>query len=442
MSKVKTEKKDSTHNPLGNYFGYFNTLLDTKLAKSLKLRELTEKIVYQGTYNASKLSSARVFKGSGKKKGERLQSKKPSDLFDLNYTEEQQMIRDSIVELANRMRIAAEHADEKFEIDRELWDEFNALELTYMLIPESLGGVMQEKSTVTQMLIAETLAYGDIGQAVAFLSRHSVINALVQWGNEDQQKELIPEFLSEKVPVVSTAVNEPVSLFNPYELTTTAVKSNGKIILNGKKNMVALAESAGYFLVAADLQGKGPQLFIVDNHLKGMEVKAQKGMGLNTAQLGEINFNNVEIDASSQLGGDEGLPYKDFINLSKLGWCAMAVGGCQAVLDYVIPYTNDRYAFGEPISNRQAVAFMIADMKIEVDGMRLLIQRAVSRAEQGLDFEREAYLAHVMCSDKSMQIGSNGVQLLGGHGYIRDYPVQRWYRDLRAVALCYNGIHL
>lgn len=442
MSKVKTGKKDSTHNPLGKYFGYFNTLLDTKLAKSLKLRELTEKIVYQGTYNAIKIANARVFKGSGKKKGERLQAKPATDLFNLNYTEEQLMIKESLVQLANKMRIAAEHIDEEYQINQELWDEFNALELTYMLVPESLGGVMQEKSTVTQMLMAETLAYGDVGQALAFLSRHSVVNAIVQWGNEAQQTELIPEFLSGQPPMVSTAVNEPVALFNPYQLSTKAEIAGDKIVLNGRKNMVPLAEASAYFLVAADLQGKGPQIFIVDNHLKGMQVSEQKGMGLNAAQLGEIVFNNVEIDISAQLGGEAGVNYEEFIHLSKLGWCALAVGGCQAVLDYVIPYCNDRYAFGEPISNRQAVAFMNADMKIETDGMRLLTQRAVSRAEQGLDFGREAYLAHVFCSDKSMKIGTDGVQLLGGHGYIRDYPVQRWYRDLRAVAISYNGIHL
>ena len=101
-----------------------------------------------------------------------------------------------------------------------------------------------------------------------------------------------------------------------------------------------------------------------------------------------------------------------------------------------------RFAFGEPISNRQAVAFMIADIKIELESMRMLTQRATAKAEQGLDFAREVYLAHIMCSEKGMQIGSNGVQPLGGHGFIRDFPVERWYRDLRAVAIAANGLHL
>jgi len=110
------------------------------------------------------------------------------------------------------------------------------------------------------------------------------------------------------------------------------------------------------------------------------------------------------------------------------------------VLDYVIPYCNDRKAFGEPISNRQAVAFMVADIAVELDGMRLLTWRAASRAEQGLPFAREAFLARVLCAEKGMQIGTNGVQLLGGHGFTKEHPVERWYRDLRAISLMEGGV--
>jgi alkylation response protein AidB-like acyl-CoA dehydrogenase len=105
------------------------------------------------------------------------------------------------------------------------------------------------------------------------------------------------------------------------------------------------------------------------------------------------------------------------------------------VLDHVIPYVNGRSAFGEPISNRQAVAFAVADIAIESDGMRLATYRAASRADQGKDFAREAQLARRLCAAKGMRIGSDGVQLLGGHGYVKDHPVERWYRDLRAIGV-------
>jgi alkylation response protein AidB-like acyl-CoA dehydrogenase len=206
--------------------------------------------------------------------------------------------------------------------------------------------------------------------------------------------------------------------------------------------MIPLGESASYFLVAAMTPDRGPQIFIVENNCQGLQIQRDQYMGLNTAEMCELNFDHIKLPESAMLGGSNGINYPEFISFCKLGWCAMSVGCCQALLDYVIQYANDRFAFGEPISHRQAVAFMIADIKIELESMRILTQRATARAEQGLPFEKEAYLAHVLCSDKSMQIGSNGVQLLGGHGYIKDFPVERWYRDLRAVAMAANGLHL
>ena len=126
--------------------------------------------------------------------------------------------------------------------------------------------------------------------------------------------------------------------------------------------------------------------------------------------------------------------------LARLGWCALAVGTGQAVLDYVIPYVNERKAFGEPISNRQAVAFTVANVAIELDGMRLATYRAASRVDQGLPFAREVALARRLCAERGMVIGFDGVQLLGGHGYVKEYPVERWYRDLRAAGVMEGGL--
>jgi len=111
------------------------------------------------------------------------------------------------------------------------------------------------------------------------------------------------------------------------------------------------------------------------------------------------------------------------------------VGTSKAVLDYVIPYVNERVAFGEPISNRQGVAFKVADLAIELEGMRLLTYRAASRAAQGKACARDTALARRLCGEKGMIIGSDGVQLLGGHGFVKEHPVERWYRDLRAIGM-------
>ncbi|MFI7938980.1 acyl-CoA dehydrogenase family protein, partial [Acinetobacter baumannii] len=139
--------------------------------------------------------------------------------------------------------------------------------------------------------------------------------------------------------------------------------------------------------------------------------------------------------------GTTDFDYTAFLDLGNLMWCAMAVGTCEAVKAYCIKYANERTAFGEPISHRQSVAFMIADMAIEIDAMRMLILNAASLAEAGKPFHREAYLARLLCAEKSMKIGTDGVQILGGHGFTKEHPVERWYRDLRATAILHSGLH-
>jgi alkylation response protein AidB-like acyl-CoA dehydrogenase len=145
----------------------------------------------------------------------------------------------------------------------------------------------------------------------------------------------------------------------------------------------------------------------------------------------------VSVPLTARLGEDAATDadYSEAIALARLGWSALAVGTAHAVLDYVVPYVKEREAFGEPIARRQAVAFMCADIAIELDGLRLITWRGAARAEQGLPFAREAALAKRFSTDKGMRIGLDGVQLLGGHGFTKEHPVERWYRDLRAIGV-------
>ena len=143
----------------------------------------------------------------------------------------------------------------------------------------------------------------------------------------------------------------------------------------------------------------------------------------------------MKLPAGALLGEADPEVYAQAVSLARIGWCSLAMGCGRAVLDYVIPYVKDRTAFGEPISNRQGVAFTVSNIAIELDGMRLATLRAAARADAGLPFAREATLARRLCAERGMQIGSDGVQMLGGHGYVKEHPVERWYRDLRATGL-------
>ena len=219
------------------------------------------------------------------------------------------------------------------------------------------------------------------------------------------------------------------------QLKTKAQLINGQYLLNGEKTLVILGETADLFLVSAEFQGR-PDVFVVK---RNSSITAQKSpaMGLKATETMTLQFQNTPAERL----GDEDFDYSAFLDLGNLMWCAMAVGTCEAVKAYCIGYANDRTAFGEPISHRQSVAFMIADMAIEIDAMRMLILNAASLAEAGQPFHREAYLARLLCAEKSMKIGTDGVQILGGHGFTKEHPVERWYRDLRATAILHSGLH-
>lgn len=192
-------------------------------------------------------------------------------------------------------------------------------------------------------------------------------------------------------------------------------------------------------LVGAMLDGT-PALFLVESSAAGVTVESEPSMGVRAARLGRLLLDDVRVGGIALLGDERGQAYRDAVRLARLGWCALAVGTAQAVLDYVIPYVNERQAFGEPISNRQSVAFMVANIGIELQAMRLVTYRAASRAAQGKPFAREVALARRLCAEKGMQIGNDGVQLLGGHGFVKEHPVERWYRDLRAIGVMEGGV--
>jgi hypothetical protein len=233
---------------------------------------------------------------------------------------------------------------------------------------------------------------------------------------------------------------ESQPLFDPFALRTVARAAGGGYVLDGAKSLVPRAADAEVFIVAAELENMGPSLFIVESKTSGISVEPEPGMGVRAAATSRLILEQVRLPATALLGGGEPGVYSECVALSRLAWCALAVGTGQAVLDYVTAYVKDRKAFGEPISNRQAVAFGVANIAIELDGLRLCTYRAAARVDQGLPFAREVALARRLCADRGMAIGSEGVQLLGGHGFVKEHPVERWYRDLRAAGIIEGGL--
>ena len=362
-----------------------------------------------------------------------------ADLFDLTPSEEQQMLAEVVREFAaEQVRPAADDADRKHATPEGLVAAAAELGMWQLGVPESLGGLTAERSAVSGVLVAEALAHGDLGLAVACLAPGSVATAIGLWGSAEQQATYLPAFVGDAPPTAALAIAEPVVLFDALAPKTSAVRTAEGWKLTGVKSLVPGAHACELFVVGATLEGEGgPALFVVEAGATGLTVEDEPAMGLRGAQTGRVHLDGVVVGADARLDGSAGAAaaYRECVRLSRLAWAALAVGTCQAVLDYVVPYVNDRVAFGEPISHRQAVAFTVSDIATELAGARLAVLRAAGRLDRGVDATREIALARSLASTYGMQIGSDGVQLLGGHGYVREHPVERWYRDLRAVGV-------
>ena len=420
-------------------------LAGSDVVDRLGVRKPAEKVLYRATRDGFKAAGAagRTFKAvNGSRRPARLSSTANKGLFDLTPTDEQQMLQESFKAFgAEQLRPAALRADTAARTPDEILKQAGELGLTMLGVPEELGGAVSERSSVTAVLAAEALAHGDMGLAVALLAPAGVAAALALWGDGDQQATYLPAFVEAETPAAAAlALQEPRALFDPFELKTTARRERDEFVLDGVKSLVPLAESAELLIVGARLEGHGPVLFLVETTARGVLVKADPGMGIRAAATGDVLLEGVRLPASALLADGDPAAYAAAVRRARLAWCGLACGTARAVLDYVIPHVNERVAFGEPISNRQSVAFTVSDIALELEGMRLATLRAAARLDAGKDAAREVAIARQLCSEKGSWIGSNGVQLLGGHGYVKEHPVERWYRDLRAVGVCEGAL--
>ena len=430
--------------PVGFAVSVLNRLAQTSVLDRLGLRKRTERMVFETTRAGFRTAGAvsRTFRRRGRTGADpvRVPTAAEKGLFDLTPTEDEQMLVDVVTEFADEVvRPAAADADHACAAPEDVLKSSLEIGLPILGVPEELDGISTERSAVAGTLVAEALAKGDMGLAVACLAPGSVATALSLWGTEEQQATYLPAFTGDEVPAAALALTEPRPLFDALRPETVATREGDGFVLSGVKSLVPRAADAELFVVGAALDGT-PALFLVESSTPGLTVESEPSMGVRAAGLGRLVLEDARVEQISLLGDTDGAAYADCVRLSRLAWCALAVGTGQAVLDYVVPYVNERQAFGEPISHRQSVAFMVANIAIELQAMRLVTYKAASRAAQGKPFDREVALARKLCAERGMQIGNDGVQLLGGHGFVKEHPVERWYRDLRAVGVMEGGV--
>ncbi len=357
-------------------------------------------------------------------------------MFGFSMSKQQKMVKKEVANLVKDLVI-----DQSKEMDEEKTIPAKTVQMAWELgasismVPEEYGGFGMEDSTVETAIILEELAYGDMAFALAVTLPSLFINPILKMGTETQKKKYLPLCCKEQYSPCTLALNEPHFDFDAVDLKTTAQKKNGAYILNGTKCFVPEAEKSSHILVAAELNGQN-NLFIVDKNNPGITIgEKEKNLGLYALNTHEITLENCEIPADDRLGEEKGCDYDQMLQRTRIGMSAIGTGVARASYDFAREYAKERVQFGEPIAHRQSIAFMIAEMAYEVDAMRLMTWKAASRLEAGMDAKREAYLSKLYAGEMAMKITDYSVQILGGHGYIREYPVERYYRNGRGIGI-------
>ncbi|MED5261666.1 MAG: acyl-CoA dehydrogenase family protein [Myxococcota bacterium] len=357
-------------------------------------------------------------------------------MISFGMTEEQELVRDTMREFArDELRPHGRECDENSSIPDELLQSVWDLGLTSTQIPAAYGGGDEPRSMVTNAILLEELAHGDPALALAVVAPSQFANAILDQGTEAQKKKYLPLFCTERFHAASLAIVEPGPLSEPLAPRTVAEAKDDGWVLSGSKSFVVLGDRASHFLVVARTED-GVGAFILDRDAEGLTISAPElNMGLKGVSTARLDLERVAVASEDRLGGEAGCDVGAIVNGSRVAQCALLLGLSRAVLEYCIPYSKDRVAFDEPISKKQSIAFRLAEMHMECEAMRNLVWRAASCLEQGRDATREARLARTYVNEKSVWVADNGIQVLGGHGFIREHPVEMWFRHARTLSV-------
>ncbi|PWH16627.1 MAG: acyl-CoA dehydrogenase [Anaerolineae bacterium] len=351
-------------------------------------------------------------------------------MYGFTPTDEQKMLIDTVVRYAkNDLRPAGHDADEAKVLPPKLISKGWELGVLQASVPEAYGG-FGERSAVTGVLAAEELAFGDLAGALAVMTPSLFVTPILLAGSEEQKQTWIPPVIEADWMPFTAALIEPSFDFDPNALKTTAVREGDSYLLNGLKTYVPYAAEAEAMIVYAALDGvtKG---FIVQKG-DGLTVSERiKLMGLNALPLYQVRLENVRVPAANLLEGD----FAPVLASMQVANAALAVGVARASFEYARDYAKEREAFGVKIAQKQAIAFMLAEMATEIEAIRLLTWQAAWKLDTGKeDAFIDAYLASTGAADMVMMVTDRGVQILGGHGYIRDHPVEKFMREGRGFA--------
>jgi len=365
-------------------------------------------------------------------------------MIDFSLTDEQKFIRKLARDFARKEMVPrAEHYDETAEYPWDVVEKAHTAGLLNIIIPEALGGV--GAGSLDECLVAEELFAGDAGMGTAMLANNLGLTPIVASGTDEQQERFLPPFL-EKSIMAAFCLTESGAGSDVANLRTSWRCDGDEYVINGSKMFITNGGVASLYTVFATAEPgqrnyRAFSAFVVPRNAPGVSTgKKENKMGHRCSDTTEVIFDEVRVPADHLLG-QEGAGFKiamKTLDKSRAGIAASAVGIARAAMEAAAQYAQERQTFGRPLAAHQAIQFMLADMAIKVETARLITWKAAWLADQGLPNNYESSIAKCYATDICMQVATDAVQIFGGYGYSKEYPVERYMRDAKLMQI-YEG---
>jgi len=364
-------------------------------------------------------------------------------MVDFELTDEQKLMQKVAHEFAEReMRPVALDYDKKGMVPWDVVQKAHDIQLDTAFIPEAYGGG-GVTSTLTHVVVMEELNWGCAGIATGLIGAGLAYLPIIHMGTEDQKKRLLTRFTGPEARFGALCLTEPDAGSDVANLSTTARRDAGEWVLNGTKCFITNGGIADVHVVFATVDKSlgyfGIRGFAVEKGTPGLRMgKVEDKMGVRASHTAEVVLEDCRVPVDNMLGSDESTAFygaMKTLEASRPLVAAGAVGIARAAYEYALDYSRKRKAFGGPIAKKQSIAFMLADMKTKVDAARLLTWRAAWMLDHGMPMNKEASIAKLFAADIAMEVTTDAVQILGGTGYMKDEPVEKWMRDAKVFQI-------
>jgi alkylation response protein AidB-like acyl-CoA dehydrogenase len=359
-------------------------------------------------------------------------------------TDEQLMIQAMVREFSRKV-VAPEAAerDQSKEFPAQILKKMGELGFMGMMIPPEYGG--EGADTISYVLALSEIAYSCASTAVVMSVHNSIVcESMLHFGTEDQKKRYLKSLAAGKI-IGAFALTEPHAGSDPVAQTTTAVRDGDSYVINGTKRFISTGKNAGLVIVTAKtdetLRHKGISAFIIPRKTPGLVIgRTEDKLGLRASDTTDLIFEDCRVPAENLLG-QEGEGFRIVmkgLDSGRIGIAAQSVGVAQAALDAAVKYAKERDQFGQKISKFQGLRWIIADMATEIEAARQLMLSAASMKDRGEKYTAQASMAKLFASEMVNRITAKALQMHGGYGFIKDYPVERFFRDARVFTI-YEG---